>query len=468
MERMVQLRLGMVIMFAWLAATGAARSLAADRIVLREEVSDSRIRSVAVELSVTGRLFPEPGPEKSLKLAVEARFDYTERRLPGTGREARALHAVRRYEQARATIQAGNQISNATLRNSQRLIVALGQLEGIELFSPSGPLTYGELELLRTPGDSLAIVGLLPESAVETDETWKPADWVIPLLTGVDAVEKGGLTCKLESVKSGEASISFSGDVTGATVGAASALQIDGHVIYDREQKLVTRIEMTQSEKRAVGAVSPGLDVVAKANLTRAIVAHPMRLTDQDLADLPLEPNAANRLLMFEAPAWNLRFFHDRHWHLFHQTSEVAMLRLLDLGGLIAQCNIKKLPDASPGEHVSQATFQDDIVRTLGKNFEQIVASEKLALKEGLFVIRVVAVGTVERRNAKNEPEPGPMQWIYYLVAHADGRQVSFVFSVDPKQVDALNNRDLAIVGGLEFLPPPAKPTPATKRPTGK
>lgn len=468
MRQKFTLGMGRIGLLVWLAAQPAAHLAAADRMELREEVSDARIRNVAVELSVSGKIFPEPGPDKALKLAVDARFDYTERRLPGTGREARSLRTIRHYDQARATIQAGDQISNVTLRRSQQLIVAAGQAEGIDLFSPSGPLTSGELELLRIPCDSLAVLGLLPESAVEAGETWKAAEWALPLLTGVEAVEKGAVTCKLEAVKPGEARINFSGDVTGAVTGAAAALHLDGHILYDREQKFVSRMELTQSEKRAIGAVSPGLDVVATAKLTRTVVPRPVRLTDANLVDLPLEPNAANRLLMFDAPAWNVHFFHDRHWHLFHQTPELALLRLLDKGGLIAQCNIKKLPDAEPGQHVSQEQFQADIERTLGKNFQEIIQTEKLKLKEGLFVVRVVVVGTVERRNAKKEPELAPMQWIYYLVANTDGRQIALVFSVDPKQVEALDNRDLSIVAGLEFLAPRAKPTPAVKPATKK
>ncbi len=127
---------------------------------------------------------------------------------------------------------------------------------------------------------------------------------------------------------------------------------------------------------------------------------------------------------MFDAPAWNVRFYHDRRWHLFHQTSDVALRRLLDKGGLIAQCNIKKIPDAEPGKHLSREQFQADIERALGKYFREIVQTETLKLKEGLFVERVMVVGSVLRKNTKNEPEPAPMQWIYYLVANSDGRQI--------------------------------------------
>ena len=319
-----------------LAALRLPQSAAADRVDLREDPSESRILKVEVELSVSGKIYPEPGPEKALKLAVDAGFDYAERRLAGTGRDSLSLRSVRYYEKARATIEAGGQTSNSLLRKSLRLIVAHGQPEGIDLFSPSGPLTDRELDLLHVPGDSLAVAGLLPDSKVEQGETWKPAEWILPLLTGVDAIEKGELTCKLAIVKPDVARVEFAGEVAGATVGAAAAIRVEGHLLYDREQKLVTSIELTQSEKRAIGAVSPGLDVVAKVAITRAALEHPERLTDKDIADLPVESNAASRLLMFDAPAWNVRFYHDRHWHLFHQSAEVALLRLLDNGGLIA------------------------------------------------------------------------------------------------------------------------------------
>ena len=62
-------------------------------------------------------------------------------------------------------------------------------MEGLDLFSPAGPLTYNELELLHVPADSLAVLGLLPDSGVELDETWKAPDWTLPLVTGIEAVE---------------------------------------------------------------------------------------------------------------------------------------------------------------------------------------------------------------------------------------------------------------------------------------
>lgn len=437
------------------AIGGAGAASAAEQYELSEDASDPRIFKVEAQLDVSGKLFPQPGPDKALKLAVKGRFVFDERRREGTGREAQTLRSVRHYEQARASIEAGTQQTNYELRDSLRLVVAQGSSEGIELFSPLGPLTFDELELLRTPGDCLAMQALLPDSKVELGESWQPADWVMPLLTGIEAAEKSSLKCQLEAVTGPAARVSVSGTITGAVAGAPATIAVDGHFVYDLEQKHVRQIELTQTEKRSIGTVSPGLDVTARVELTRKVNARPQRLTDRNLASVPLDANDANRLLMFDAPAWNVRFYHDRHWHLFHQNSEAAILRLLDKGGLIAQCNIKRLPDAEPGRHMDETEFKADIERTLGKDFQEFAQTDAPRLRKDLFVYRAVAVGSVTRSNEKNEPTTTPMQWHYYLVANPEGRQLAFVFTVDPRQSENFESRDLSIVGGLEFLAPP-------------
>ena len=285
---------------------------------------------------------------------------------------------------------------------------------------------------------------------------------MLPLLTGVEAAEKSTLTCKLESADKARAKVSLGGEITGVILGAPAHVKLSGSYAYDFLQQAISQIEVTQTEKRSMGAVAPGLDVTAKIAVNRTVVEKPRKLTDKLVAAVPVEANDANRLLMFEAPAWNVRFFHDRVWHMFHQNTEVAILRMLDAGRPIAQCNIKKLPDASPGEHVPEEQFRSDVQKTLGQNFQEFIQSEKIKVRDELFVYRVIAVGTVDRRNEKGEAVVAPMQWIYYLVANADGRQLAFVFTVDPTLAEDLKNRDLSIVGGLEFLKPKATPIRAT------
>lgn len=430
---------------------------------LVEKALDGRVYTVTAHLDTAGELQADAGggKAKSLKLNVDARFKYGERRLEGTGRDSQALRSVRLYEVARADILVDDKPSSPRLREGLGLIVAQGQADGLQVFSPSGPLTYDELELLRAPGDPLPALALLPEQAVEPGETWKPADWVLPLISGLEAVEKSALECKLESVQGDIARISFAGEANGAALGAASAVKISGHLLFDVAGAYVSHLELTQAEKRSVGVVSPGLNVLAKMVVDRTPRAPTTpgsgdasdRLSDRDLEKIPLEPNPASLLLLFEVPEWKIRFYHDRQWHLFHQTPAVAVLRLVSSGNLVAQCNINPLGSVAPGTHTTEPQFQAAVQQALGKNFERIIQAEKLNVEDKRFVYRVSAVGSALEI---------PMQWNYYLVANPDGRQLVLVFVVEPKLVEALGGRDVGIVSGIDFLPQGKGPTLAT------
>ena len=432
---------------------GPARSSAEERVALEEDRVTPRVFQLSSHLQVEGEIFPQPGAQSALPLKVDAGFRYRERFLEGAGRQAQSLRSIRFYDQAGASITAGPQVSNSDLRNQTRLIVAQGTDLGVELFSPQAPLQFGELDLLHSPGDSLVIGALLPESGVEPGDRWKPEAWVLPLLAGIEAVEKGTLACRLVSVEKSVARVSFEGEITGAVLGASARVELQGELTFDTERQCWTSLSLTQREKRAVGPVSPGLDLKATLTVKRAPAADEGPLAAAPLAKIPLQPNPASRLLMFEAPAWNTRFLYERNWHLLTQNSDLAMLRLLEQGELLAQCTIKKLADAPPGRHVPEEVFQQDIQATLGKNFGKLLRAERVKVRDGMYVFRVVVLGTVAAKNEEGDDAATPMQWIYYLVANADGRQLALVFTSDPKRAERWKDRDLGIVGGVEFLP---------------
>lgn len=441
-----------IVYAGMLLANSLGMTLAAERIVLTDDEALNRTYSVTSQLKVEGKVFPQPGAKSALNLTVDAGFRYLERQREGSGRQAQSLRAVRFYEAAGASIKAGLQVSNADLRPDCALIVAEGAVAGIDLWSPSSPLRYDELELLRTAGDSLAINALFSEQAVEPDDEWKPANWVLPLLTGLEAVEKSQFTCRYLRNDGDLAIIQIAGEITGAVLGAAAKITVDGEVHFHLKDRYWVKMTLSQKEKRAVGAVSPGLDLTATVTSTRRIAKAIGKLDDKSLKGVPLVSNDASRLIAFESDVWKLRILHDRNWHLLTQNSDGAFFRRLDKGELLGQCSLKNLPRAEPGKHVSEEVFQKDIEKGLGKNFEKFLQAERLKIGGNLFVYRVSAVGSVPTQDDKNQEILTPMQWNYYLIAHPDGRQVSLVFSVTPELMEKFNNSDLGLVGGIEFL----------------
>src|SRR5690606_6270243 len=133
----------------------------------------------------------------------------------------------------------------------------------------------------------------------------------------------------------------------------------------------------------------------------------------------------------------------------FYRNREVAVLRLLDRGSLVAQCNISPIPSVPAGEHTPLERFQADIQTSLGEKLKTIQPAEKLPSTDGRIVYRVVAEG---------EAAELPMQWIYYLCASPSGKQLSLVFAVESQLLETLDSQDRKIVQSLRFDDSPSAP----------
>lgn len=432
---------------------------AAEKVELVEPEADTRVRLVRSHVQVSGQLQTAAGGGKKipLKLSADAQYRFFERRLNGAGRDAETLRSARLYRFANneaevtpadAPAGAAPKKSALKLPETKHLIVAHGRREGAMLYSPTATLTYDQLDLLNTPGDSLSLLSLLPREEMAVGDTWKPETWAVQMLCGIEAMTKGEITCKLEEADNKSARVTFSGGGEGATLGAPTTVQLAGELTFDRVAKLMTRARVTQTEGRSIGAAKPGLEVTANATVERSLSddnSEAKLLSDAAVADLPVEPAAEMQFLRFES--WGTRFYHDRNWHQFHQTNDVAVLRLMENGSLLAQVNVSPVPAAAVGSHTSEEQFQSDIRQSLGKRLKSITKAEPIKPRNAndrRFLFRVTADG---------EADGVPMTWFYHLCAAPNGQQVSFVFAVETKNLEKFNNRDLSLVRLLEFSP---------------
>jgi hypothetical protein len=433
------------VLGALLITLGGGTLVAADRVELAESPAEPRTFRVEIKVNVAGQMqtTTADGKAVALKLGVDAQTAYRERRLPGLGRDALAFRGFRKYDRATAKIQIAEQTTIPELRDALKFVVAEGQQDGLRLFSLAGPLTYSEVDLLRTPADSLTALALLPPDAVELGDTWVTPEWALQFLTGVEAVEKAKMTCEVESLTSAQARIKFQGEITGGILGAAAELKVSGHYLFDLQDKYLQHLELAQTEKRSVSAVSPGLDVSAKVIVERRPVSAAEGLKDEELKGIPFEPTAAHLSLMFDSADWKTQLSHNRNWHLFYAGPQVAVLRMLDKGSLIAQCNLSPILEARPGEHVSEQQFQADVQRALGADFRKILKAEAIPTGDKRFLYRVVATGESKTNNAQGELQPTPMQWMYYLVASPTGQQVVLVFTIEAALLERFQSQDL-------------------------
>lgn len=426
----------------WLLIAAVWPLHAAEKI--NESPDDTRTFSIRARLKVEGTIQTAgiDGKSSSLKTAVDGKLTYLERRLPPGGREAEALRAMRAYQLAEAEITVGDRKTINRLDKNAQQIVAEGRREGVRVYSLAGPMTYENVELLRTPGDSLALLGLLPLQEIDSTSTWTPAAWVLPCLAGVEAVSEQSLTCNVEKLDSQFAIITFEGKLAGAVHGAVTKISVSGKVAFDRANKHIRQAVVEQEEERAIGAVSPGMKVKATIQVDRAPVSGSNAFSDTALSRVPINTEPQQLALWFDAP-WGLRFAYDRHWHVFHQKENVAVLRLMDAGSLVAQCNVSQMPMLAAGAVTSMNQFQDDIRTSLGAAVKGFSEAAQTKTSSGITLYRVVATG---------EAQKVPMHWLYYLCISPDGRQTAFVFAVESRLVEQLAQRDREMVESVLFV----------------
>jgi hypothetical protein len=432
------------VVFAALASLNSV-VIAGEKYKLDEPVDDVRVFGCGTRVDVTGKTQPSPNVEP-LKLNASAALSYRERRLLGPGVEAEAFRSIRDYETTQSDIVVGTENSAAKLDDRLKMIVAQGRVDGVELYSLGGNFTSNELDLLRSPADSLALIALLPAKEVEVGDKWVAPGWAFQMLTAIDAIAKGELNCSLASVEKQVARIKLEGKLEGAATGAISEITVTGFYEYDLKDRCISQCDFTQVEKRGFGPVSPAFEFTARVRLLRKVAQLPGRLSEQKYLDAALEePKASLTALRFESP-WNIGLEYPRHWHLWKIQEKAAIFRLIDEGSFVAQCDLAPIASAKPGEHLPEVEFQRDIRQALGDRLKEMGQGEAIKTTDRSYVYRVTASGADGDR---------PLTWIFYLIADPSGRQASLSITVDTPHLESLASRERELIDTLRFGPAP-------------
>jgi hypothetical protein len=419
---------------------------AAERFLLSEKADETATWLVTSEIGGTGTLEFQPALKSdeaiTHPITIEAGFRYAERRLPSAGRAEAAWRSFRHYDQARSRIRVREQTSLPELRPDRRRVVVQADRAGLLYYSPAGPMTSQEIELLPSLGDPLLVAALLPGREVSVGETWTPEPWVGPAIAGTEVSFNSSLTCRLQSVDDGQAIIAIDGKISGAAKGATTETTLAGTLQFDVAARSVAAAELKQTEKRSVGPVTPGMTLSLTAKLTKTPAPETAQIATAEVASIPFEPARDDLRIEHRLP-FDARLVCDREWMAFKQTGSLLVLRLLDHGGMVAQCNVAPAPKVRPGERTPEEQFQQDIRASLGDQLTEIIAAEELKGPTARKLYRVTA---------KGKADESEMVWRYYLASDPDGRQAAFVFTAEASQLARLGDRDLDVVDSLEFL----------------
>lgn len=389
----------------------------------------------------------DKGTEQKLPISVAAKLAFDERRLTdiAANSELGTALAVRYYDTAEAVLKVDDSGRTPQLPDDHRLIVLEQSDQRPALFCPEAPLSREQLDLLDVVGDSFNADRLLPAKPVAEGDSWANDAAVMgPLLT-LDTVALCEVQSVLDSCNANFAKIRLAGVVHGTADGAATQQDVRGVYLFDRKLHRVTRLNLAIRENRSIGGATPGIDAVAKVQVTIEPLEKSEHCTDEAFTKIKSQGRTPARDILFESTALGFRVKHDRKWYVTAEGREAVTFRRVDGGDLAAQCTLTSLASKSAGRQTSLEQFQKDVTYSLGKSFGELVSSRQWQNATGLYCYEVIVRGLVEEL---------PVEWHYYLVAPESGPRLSVAVTIEKPMLERVGSADRELVESLQFFPP--------------
>jgi hypothetical protein len=326
-----------------LTAISVAGISAQDAITLTEAFAPGTQYTVNLKTDMTGELtLPSSGGSKApqtVAMTGSSKLVYTERVL--TAAEGGALRVVRQYRDVAFQRTTGSREQLATLRGSVSRLVVMRNEAGAKVpFSPDGPLTWGEIDAIRTDlFTPVLAAGLLPEKPVKPGDSWPISKSAQQDLTEMSPVESSTLKITFVSMVTVKdqpmARLSLSGTVTGATEDGPGVQTIDGTMYFNTKTRMLTYISIKGTQELQDGKKNRVGKIYGNFTLNREPVDAKTTITDDTLKDVALSPTPENTLLLYDNRELGVRFVHPRSWRIGAVQGKQITLEHTRKGGAI-------------------------------------------------------------------------------------------------------------------------------------
>ena len=413
----------------------AAAPAVAQPVALQEVARPGELSRVAVTLAVEGKLLvSRAGRPDAIPLTAQATVQYTQRAdAPG--------HVSRFYSEARSATDTGLERAVRQLGPDRRGIVVTRTPAGVMMaFSPAGPLTREELELVGEHFDADALPALLPPTPVALNATWPVPPDAARRALHFDGVIKSELVGTLTGLTDDAATVTISGTAQGLELGAEAEVKVTATLTFDRKLARVVKLDWTQIDHRKQGPASPATELTAKIGLTRTLLNE----APAGLAAIApnAEPSGAGAMLRYVDPRGRYEFVAPREWHVVGRTADHLTLRLIENGEFVAQATVTAWKSAQAGSHTPAAEFQALLGKLPGWVPGTIEAAGEVPTDAGRWLYRVAATGT---------QDGVAVAQTFYLLAGPKGQQVAVTVLCRPLARAKLGVRDAQLVNGVEF-----------------
>ena len=416
----------------------------ADGIALTETPREGECFRITTETRVTGVLkVTRDGKPASVKISGKNEHTFTERILSAD--KAVARKAARFYQTAATNGVVDGDRVQRTLPADRRLIVAQRTGDSLFCYSPLGPLTRPDLEVVSEHFETLHLTGVLPGKEVAVGDTWKLDSLTAQSLCLFDGLISHDLTASLKGVAGGVAAITIEGSAKGIESGALATLTVTATIQFDTHKKRIVGVEWRQKDTRDQGPATPAAELETTTTLKReSLDRAPAELADTVMATIPTadDPPATLKHLLHRDPQGRYRLLHSRDWHVVGQTDYHLIMRYLDRGDFVAQVTITHWDNAGAGKHISPDEFEKLTQGGMNWKVEQITDRTEVPTDPDRWAYRI---------SARGQLEGSPVVQNFYVIANANGDQVILTFTMRPASATRIGTRDLELVNAIDF-----------------
>lgn len=319
-----------------------AGSVAAqDAVTLAEPFKPGHSYQVDVRVKLDGKLAVPAGKDKPPQVVPvngASRLLYDERLLDPE--DVTGQKAVRQYREVEFRRVLGSALQDAGIRPAVRRMVVIRSGDRRAPFSPDGPLTWGEIDVVRTDVFVPATVpGLLPPNAVKPGQSWKASAAAVAELTDLETFEDGGVAVEFAGVTTVDARrvarLRVFGTIRGVNGDGPNRQKLDGTAYFDLDAGVLSYLSVRGTRELLDGQTGHTVGVVdGQFTMTRkALPQPPAELSDAGLGGVGLKPDGENTLLLYDDPNLGVRFLYPRGWKVGAVQGKQVTLDHSRLGG---------------------------------------------------------------------------------------------------------------------------------------
>ncbi|MEL7497379.1 MAG: hypothetical protein AAFN77_07185 [Planctomycetota bacterium] len=426
----------------------ASASVADDTVDLAVKFPKSEQCRIITEIEHEGSVIvvpddPQAAP-KPLPLKVNGTLKYHQR-------ITNATQAIRYFDVAKADIELDKGETKPELDKTNRLIIARLKAETsgrVEMASVRDTLQQEELELLQTPSDPLSLSDLFYKEALKVGQKWEPSDQALAKFLNVETIDTSDVELTLKKIDRGLARVYVSGSVVASVFDVTTEMSVSGIALIDVKNQQIKNIKVGIDEVRPAGQIEPGFEGRTRIDLGFQYGRSTKQLSNKTLSATVRSKKIQQRL-KFVSDAGAYHIIYDPRWKLIAGETDSAIMRFIEKGNLITQCNVVLLPERPANQPLTLDKFKDEIGKAIeaDKN-AMLVTADTRKTANGLNALNVVVSG---------EEDGLPVNWFYYHVSTNDGRQITFVFTLAEKASGRAKSVADQLVNEFKFVTPTKK-----------